>query len=75
VLSDANLDDGCIDVCLQALDSLLDGDPWPEMFGEPQWYSDDDPAELFATRAFLRELRALHEDERIEPGDVLCEVS
>lgn len=72
VLSDANLDDECLDMCIQALDALLDGGPWPEHFGEPHWWSDNDRAQLAATRTFLRELRALPEDARVETGDELC---
>lgn len=77
VLSDANVDDGPLDLALATLDSLIDGAQWPARNGlSPQFYADCDRDELIATRLFLREYRTLPEDVRgNEPGDVLCPVS
>jgi hypothetical protein len=76
VLGDCNLEDEHIDWCLALLDAVLDGKPWPDDAKTLEHlYDDNDPAEMKATREFLRALRAIPADERVQPGDQLCRCS
>jgi hypothetical protein len=72
VLSDANLEDGHIDWCIALCDSVLDGTPWPDDWTAGNIWEDHEREEIEATRSFLRELRAVPEDERVEDGDTFC---